>query len=55
MKIEADEEGKKAIVELCDAVLKAGLIGVQGLAGITKLLNCLEKPKEEKESIEEQP
>ena len=47
MKINCDEEGNKALLQLCDIALKSG--GIQNLQGITQILNAIkiEEKKEE--------
>lgn len=39
MIIQADEEGKKAVVQLCDIALKVG--GLQNLRSANQILACL--------------
>lgn len=46
MVINTDEDGKQALIQLCDIALKSG--GLQNLQGITQILNAIKIEKEEK-------
>jgi len=44
MKIQADEEGRKLLVDICDAALKAG--GIGAFNAVSLVLNQIQKQPE---------
>jgi len=51
MQIKTDREGAVVIRELCDIALKQG--GLQSMAGITRVLTCLDHPDKPRNPVPE--